>query len=208
VKILRTLTVGGVVFLALLLQAQEPPLTVTVKSLEDRTKRGTLSDRREFVRGDTGKWNDKATLQHAPPIQQKPSGMLLDDWADELAGKKAVTTAADDNWLIFRSRQFDDNDRVWIEKIERRGHAFTVELNEATWQGKYFKSFTYYEVTAVNLGPLPPGTYTVKWLVKPLTFKQLEKPAQPNRDNKDNWPIDEQPTGAKPVELQAAFSVP
>lgn len=206
-RLLRTCTIGGAACAALLLHAQEAPPATNLKALRERTERGTLSDQREFVRGDTGKWNDKATLQHAPPLQQKPPGMSLDNWAEELAETKAATTATDDNWLIFRTRQLDDNDRVWIEKIERRGNEFTVELNEAIWRGRYFKTFTYYEVTAVNLGPLPPGNYSVKWLVKPLTFKQLEKPAQPNRDNKENWPIDEQPAGDKPAELQAAFTV-
>ncbi|MEQ1859079.1 MAG: hypothetical protein ABMA13_04020 [Chthoniobacteraceae bacterium] len=189
---------------AMLLQAQE---SQTIKAVKDRSERGTLSDQRQMVRGDTGKWSDKSTLQHAPPLRQKPQGVSLDDWADQLAEKNVATTSGDDNWLIFRSRQLDDNDRVWIEKIERRGSEFTVVLHEAIWQGNYFKTFTYYEVTAVNLGPLPPGNYSVKWLVKPLTFKQLEKPAQPNRDNKDNWPIDEQPAAGKPVGLRAAFSV-
>lgn len=189
---------------AMLLQAQE---SQTIKALKDRSERGTLSDKREIVRGDTGKWNDKATLRHAPPIQQKPQGVSLDDWADALADKQAATTAADDNWLIFRTRQLDDNDRVWIEKIERRGHEFIVVLNEAIWQGNYFKTFTYYEVTAVNLGPLPPGNYSVKWIVKPLTFKQLEKPREAQQNYQTNWPTDDQPSAGKPVELQAAFSV-
>ena len=124
-----------------------------------------------------------------------------------MAEKTPQTKTTDDNWLIFRTRQLDDSDRVWVEKIERRGNEFTVTMSEAIWQGRYQKTFTYYEVTAVNLGPLPPGDYEVKWVVKPLTFKQLEKPALPNRDNKDNWPTDEQPAGGKPVELQTAFSV-
>ncbi len=189
---------------AMILHAQEPQ---TIKALKERSERGTLSDQRQMVRGDTGKWSDQPTLQHAPPIQQKPQGMSLDDWADQLAEKKAATTAADDHWLIFRTRQLDDNDRVWIEKIERRGNEFTVVLHEAIWQGKYFKTFTYYEVTAVNLGPLPPGNYTVKWLVKPLAFKQLEKPREAQNNYQTNWPTDEQPAAGKPAELQAAFSV-
>ena len=186
------------------LHAQEATM---IKAVKERAERGTLSDRREMVRGDTGKWSDAATLRHAPLIQHKPQGVSLDDWADQLAGKKSPATATDDNWLIFRTRQLDDNDRVWVEKIERRGNEFSVVLSEAVWQGRYNKTFTYYEVTAVNLGPLPPGDYTVKWIVQPLTFKQLGKSAQPNRDNKDNWPMDEQPAGARPAGLQAAFSV-
>ncbi|MFN0077293.1 MAG: hypothetical protein ACKVY0_12550 [Prosthecobacter sp.] len=179
----------------------------TLKKVKDRSQRGTLSDQRQLVRGDTGKWNDSATLQHAPAIQQKPQGMSLDDWADELAEKKPATTASDDNWLLFRTRHLDDNDRVWIEKIERSGNTFTITMHEAIWQGNYFKTFTYYEVTAVNLGKLPSGNYTVKWIVKPLIFKQLEKPREAQNNYHTNWPLDDQPGSVQPVELKAAFSV-
>jgi hypothetical protein len=191
-----------VMLLAAACLAQQP-----IKTLTDRAARGTLSDRREIIRGDSGKWNDKPTLQHAPPIERKPPGLALDHWAEQLPAGKYEATANDDNWLIFRTRQLDDNDRVWIEKIERRGQEFTVVLDEAIWQGNYFKTFTYYEVLGVNLGKLPPGDYSVRWIVNPLTFKQLEKPAQPNRDRKDNWPIDERPAASQPVELKAAFTV-
>ena len=178
-----------------------------LKAVTERTQRGTLSDQRQLVRGDTGKWSDAAKLQHAPPLSQKPQGVSLDDWADQLAEKTPQTKAADDNWLIFRTRQLDDNDRVWIEKIERRGNEFTVVLNEAIWQGRYQKTFTYYEVTAVNLGKLPPGDYTVKWIVQPLTFKQLEKPREAQNNYQTNWPADEQPGSAKAVEVKTAFLV-
>ncbi|MDZ4287317.1 MAG: hypothetical protein U0984_05135 [Prosthecobacter sp.] len=202
-KSLRTMMIWGLMGGAMLLVAQE----TTLKAVKELTERGTLSDQRQIVRGDTGKWNDAAKLQHAPPIEKKPQGMSLDDWADLLEEEKFTTTATDDNWLIFRTRQLDDNDRVWVERIERRGNEFTILLNEAIWQGRYNKTFTYYEVAAVNLGKLPPGNYSVKWQVKPLTFKQIEKPPQPNRDTKENWPTDEQPATGKPVELRATFSV-
>ncbi len=195
----------AVVGITMVIQAQEP--LTTLKSLKERSARGTLSDERQIVRGDTGKWNDTATLQHAPPFQRKPQGMSLDDWADELKESKSPTKADEDNWIIFRSRQLDDNDRVWVDKVEQRGREFIIHLNEAIWQGKYNKTFTYYEVVAVNLGKLPPGNYSVKWVVYPHTFKQLEKPQQPNKDSKENWPIDEQPSSRKPTELQAEFSV-
>jgi hypothetical protein len=187
-----------------MLNSQE---STVIKTVKDRAQRGTLSDQRQLVRGDTGKWNDAAMLQHAPPFAQKPQGMSLDDWADELSEKKPATTTADDNWLIFRTRQLDDNDRVWIEKIERSGNAFTITMHEAIWQGNYFKTFTYYEVDAVNLGKLPPGAYTVKWIVKPLTFKQLEKPREAQNNYQTNWPMDDRPSSGKPVELKANFSV-
>jgi hypothetical protein len=189
---------------AALLHAQE---STVIKAVKDRAERGTLSDQRQLVRGDTGKWNDSATLQHAPPLAQKPQGMSLDDWAEQLAEQKPKTKATDDNWLIFRTRQMDDNDRVWIEKIERSCNAFTITMHEAIWQGNYFKTFTWYEVTAVNLGKLPAGDYTVKWIVKPLTFKQLEKPREAQNNYQNNWPTDDQPGSNKPVELKTVFSV-
>lgn len=202
-KTLCIMVAGGAAFLAVLLPAQDSKPAATVRALKDRAERGTLSDRRERVRGDTGKWNDSALLWHAPPVQRKPEGLSLDDWADQLADKKFSATPNDDNWLIFRSRQLDDNDRTWVEKIERRGDEFTVTLNEAIWQGTYRKTFTYYEVVAVNLGKLPAGKYSVKWLVTPLKFTQFEGPGAP----KDGWPKDEQPGGAKPLALSIAFSV-
>lgn len=174
-----------------------------LKSVQERAQRGTLSDQRQLVRGDTGKWNDAAMLLHTT----KPAGMPLDEWMDEANEKKAVVTAADENWLLFRTRQLDDNDRVWIEKIERSGNSFTVTMHEAIWQGKYFKTFTWYEVTAVNLGKLPAGDYTVTWIVKPLTFKQLEKPRDAIRDYQTNWPTDDQPGEKKPVDLKTKFTV-
>lgn len=183
-----------------MLHAQE---STVIKAVKDRTERGTLSDQRQFVRGDTGKWNDAAMLLHT----KKPTGMPLDDWIDEWNEKKPQTTAEDENWLFFRTRQLDDNDRVWIEKIERSGNAFTITMHEAIWQGNYFKTFTWYEVTAVNLGKLPPGAYSVKWIVKPLTFKQLEKPREAQNNYQTNWPTDEQSGGGKLIELKASFSI-
>lgn len=186
------------------LQGQEPQV---VKAVKTRAERGTLSDQRQLVRGDTGKWSDAATLLHAPSPAKRPQGMSLDDWMDELIEKKPSTTAADDNWLLFRTRQLDDNDRVWIEKIERSGNAFTITMHEAIWQGNYFKTFTWYEVTAVNLGKLPPGDYSVTWIVKPLVFKQLEKPREAQNNYQTNWPTDDKPGEAKAVEVKAAFLV-
>jgi hypothetical protein len=192
---------AGMVTGSLLLPAQEPQ---TLKAVRERVERGTLSDQRQIVRGDSGKWNDAATLQHAPPI---PKGMKLDDWADEVAEKAPQATSGEDHWLLFRTRQLDDNDRVWIEKIERRGSEFTVTMHEAIWQGNYSKTFTYYEVAAVNLGRLPPGSYTVKWIVRPVAFRQLEKPREAQNNYQSNWPIDDRPAERKPVTLALEFHV-
>lgn len=206
-KFLSNPVTCGLLLLAGLAAAPDTQPAVTLRVLTDRTQRGSLSDGREIVRGDSGRWNDRASLQLVPPITQRPRGLSLDDWGEQWTGKAVAATAADENWLIFRTRQLDDNDRVWVERIERLGNEFTVTMSEAIWKGNYFKTFTYYEVLAVNLGRLPPGEYTVKWVVTPLTFKQLAKPAPSGRESKDHWPLDEQPSDGKPVELRVGFSV-
>lgn len=171
---------------------------------KDRTKRGKLHDAVQLVRGDSGKWNDDAQLLLAPPIARKPAKTTLDAWADELAKKKPELTDKDDCWLILRTEQLNDNDRVWVERIDRQGNQITVVANQAKWQGKYFRNFTYYAVIAVKLGKLEPGKYDVKWMMQPFTFAKFDG------DGKaldSNWPKDERPADRKPVELRLAFSV-
>jgi hypothetical protein len=98
---------------------------------------------------------------------------------------------------------------VWVERIERRGNEFVVVLNQAIWRGNYFKTFTYYQVVAVNLGKLAPGGYKAKWIIKPMEFKNFEDPGRPqDSQQKLNWPKDEKPAaGKKEVELSVAFTV-
>src|SRR5262245_31377032 len=86
---------------------------------KDRAKRAALHNSVQQGRGDSGKWNDDARLQHAPPIEKKPTKLSLDGWADQLLKRPVVLTDKDDNWLILRTEQLDDNDRVWVERIER-----------------------------------------------------------------------------------------
>ena len=182
------------------------------RTLTERAKRGTLQDVFQNVRGDTGRWSDEPKLAIAPPIEKKPAKTSLDDWLDQLLEKPThVSTAGDDSWLLLRTRQLDDNDRLWVERIERRGNQFTVVLNEAIWQGKYFKTFTYYHVYGVNLGKLPPGDYEAKWVIVPMTFKQFEGDGRPatfvaGRQN-NNWSKDDAPAEKKPVELRTKFNV-
>lgn len=187
-----------------LLVAQEGRV---LKLVKDGAERGRLSDARQIVRGDSGKWSDVAELRPAPPLARKPAGLALDAWLEEMADRAVELAAGEEVWLLYRSRQLDDNDRLWIERIERSGKAFTVTLHEAIWQGDYFKTFTYHEVGAVNLGRLPAGEYTVTWRVLPLQFRQLEKPREAQRDYVTNWPIDAQPGAGEPVVLTARFRV-
>lgn len=184
-------------------EAAPPSTTPPVRQLKDRSERGKLADASETVRGDSGKWNDAPKLQPMPAPARKPSGRSLDDWADEISATPYQPKPGDENWVLFRSRQLDDNDRVWVESVERQGNAFVIVSNEAVWQGNYFKTFTYYQALAINLGRLEPGRYTVKWIVKPLEFTRFEDPGRPQ----DNWPKDEKPANQKPVELTTAFTV-
>lgn len=165
------------------------------KTLKDRAKRGTLADGRQHVRGDSGKWSLAPRLQHAPPIGLKPDKLPLDEWADQLLKKPLPVTSGQENWLLFRTRQLDDNDRLWVERIERRGNQFTVFANQARWTGKYRRNFTYHAVLGVNLGKLEPGKYQARWVVKPLVFSVFESPGTP----RDNWPKDARPADPKPA---------
>lgn len=179
------------------------------RTLKEDSARDTLLDALEKVRGDSGKWNDDPKLQHAPPLSRKPAKMSLDDWYDRLERtRRRPPTPHDDNWLLFKSRQLDDNDRQWVERIERRGNQFTVTLHQAIWQGRYQKSFTYYNVLGVKLGQLAPGTYQVTWIIKPLEFKQFAGDGRPrDAQRRENWPRNEMPADKKAVALKTEFRV-
>ncbi|MCI0682978.1 MAG: hypothetical protein L0Y71_12830 [Gemmataceae bacterium] len=177
------------------------------KESKDRAQRAALHGSAQQVRGDSGKWNDAPLLQHAPPIGQKPAKMSLDAWADQLLKRKVDLTDKDDHWLIFRTEQLDDNDRVWVERIERRGQKITVVANQAKWQGKYFRNFTYYQVIGVNLGKLEPGNYEAKWLIQPLVFARFDGDGKAQNNKQTNWPKDERAAPKKPAELRLTFTV-
>lgn len=169
-----------------------------------------VQNAREMVRGDSGKWNDTAILQVIPPPSRKPPGMNLDAWGDSLLENPSVPGAGEETWILFRTRQLDDNDRVWVEKMEREGNTITVKMREAVWQGNYFKTFTYYGVLAVNLGKLPSGHYTVKWITEPLVFTKFDGDGRPFARNgvPQNWPADSRPLAEPPVVLEESLVVP
>ncbi|MCI0641322.1 MAG: hypothetical protein L0Y72_21020 [Gemmataceae bacterium] len=195
---------GGPIFVSLAILAMPLCAQDWTKESKDRAKRAALHDSAQLVRGDSGKWNEDALLQHAPPIAQKPAKLSLDAWCDQLKKKKVELTDKDDNWLIFRTAQLDDNDRVWVERIERRGQEITVALNQAKWKGKYFRNFTYYQVIAVNLGKLEPGKYETKWIIQPLVFAKFDGDG---KALEANWPKDERPADKKPTKLRLTFTV-
>lgn len=210
----RTIMVVALALLAAPLLSQDarpaapPSGNEWTRTLAQRTDRGTLGDQQQMVRGDSGKWNDEPRLQHLPAPQQRTPGQSLDDWADQMAEKEFRPTAADENWLVFRTKQLDDNDRVWVERIERKGNEFVIVLNQAIWRGKYFKTFTYYQVVAVNLGKLAPGSYKARWIIKPMEFTSFEDPGRPqDSQQKLVWPKDEKAAAGREVELSTAFTV-
>lgn len=174
------------------------------KESKDRAKRTALHGGSQLVRGDSGKWSDEARLQYVPPLGQKPAKTTLDAWADQLLKKKVELTDQDDHWLIFRTEQLDDNDRVWVERIERRGQQITVVVSQAKWQGKYFRNFTCFEVIALNLGKLTAGKYEVKCAIQPLVFARFDGDGKPVNSN---YPRDERPAEKKSTELRLMFSV-
>ena len=201
----RGLIILSLVVVSLPLRAQQKTgANEKTKEPKERAKRTALHDSAQRVRGDSGKWSDEARLQHAPPIGQKPPKATLEDWSDQLLKKKVELTEKDDNWLILRTEQLDDNDRIWVERIERRGQKITVVANLAKWQGKYFRNFTHYQVIGVNLGKLEAGKYETRWIIQPLVFNKFDG------DGKaldKNWPKDERPAAKKPAEWRRTFSV-
>jgi hypothetical protein len=174
-----------------------------VRSLSERGQRGTLHAAQEQVRGDSGKWRDDPALQHVPAVSQKPQRLKLDDWADQWLERRYAPAENDGNCLLLRTRQLDDNDRVWVERVERRGNKLTVVVKEAVWQGRYSKNFTYYGVIGVDVGQLPPGVYEATCSVQRLEFREFEDPGK----RTESWPRGERAAGDEPVELRVTFTV-
>ena len=177
------------------------------KTLKDRTKRGTLRDVQQFVRGDTGKWNDRAGWNASRRFNVNQARYAARRLGRSALRKRSVQfKPQDDNWLLFHSRQLNDNDRIWIESIERKGNRFTIVAAEAVWQGRYRKNFTFHTLLGVNLGKLGPGKYAATWIVKSLAFDKFERPSTP-RNARNNWPKDDRAADRKPTELTVTFRI-
>lgn len=173
------------------------------KAISDRAQRGTLHDALQVVRGDSGRWSDACALRMAPSLQRKPASTSFDDWFDELSAQAPPLAARDDVYLLLRTAQLDDNDRLWLQRVERRGNSLHVVFQHAVWQGYYRKNFTYYQVFAVQLGPLEPGTYEVTCGIEPLAFTKFGGDGRPQ----DNWPADDEPADRPPVELSTSLII-
>lgn len=197
-----SLTIANFTGHALICRADEP---TPLKTLTDQPNRSKLHDAALLVRGDSGRWQDIERWCHSTTPPAKPAGgrFALDDWLDAATVKQFTPTGDDDNWLLFSTRQLNDNDRVWVERIERQGNRIKVVVSQATWRGKYFKNFTVFHVIGVNLGRLEPGTYEATCVVMPTIFTRFDRISQ----QADNWPADASPVDHKPIELSASFSV-
>ena len=162
------------------LPAADPNVRKWVKTADTPKDRAGMYAVVERVDGGKGAM-DKDLLHHAPPLSAKPAGKSLEEWFTILLFSNIRLNPDDEKFLFFCSRQVNDKDLMWIERIERDGNHFTIHMKRAIWQGVYHANVLYHSVYAVNLGRLPESRYTVEWIVEPLEFTQLDK---------DGWPAD------------------
>ena len=172
------------------------------RQLKEDDQRDALHDRGERVRGDSGKWSDAPRVQHVI-LARKPEKLSLSDWSEQMSENEDKARHGDESWLLIQTQQLNDNDRGWVERIERKGDRFTVKVNRATWQGAYRKNCTYHQILAARLGKLEPGSYQATCVIHPLEFKEFTG----TRGQGDHWSTGEQPSGEKPRELGIQFDV-
>ena len=174
----------------------QPAETKVLRQLKGTDDRGTLRDAGQKVRG--GKSTKRDELQHSHPLKPRHK-KALDATFENLKESDFQLTTNDDNWLLFRSKQVNDNDIEWIERIEQQGDTFTITMNRAIWDGAdYAKNITYHNVFGVNLGKLPAGKYTVKWMINTSSFATFDERRLPKVLKKSQ---------SKSVVLSATFSV-
>ncbi len=173
-----------------------PGDTTWVNAVSEPSDRGTqhfayqkVRDRRTRNEDQFRHWR----MWHRDDIRE------LDEQFDA-AGKVRVSySPRDENLLMFRSRQLNDLDRIWIERVERDGKQFTITAHRAIWGGVYTRNISYFDVFAVRIGKLPAGDYRAKLIIKPLTFMKYDE---------NRWPIGERPSRAeRPTELNVDFRI-
>jgi hypothetical protein len=142
----------------------------------------TLSHVHEYVRPSSGVTSKEDQLIVVPG--PKPKERTPSQWFN--SGLKADNDLAADQeaWLLFRSKQLSDFDRMWVERVERADDTFTVTMSRAIWLGPYAANATFHEVHGVNLGKLPAGKYTVKWIVRESGYEEFGKDGWPPKDRK------------------------
>ena len=151
--------------------------------IQEPKKREPLHDVLQEVRGKRSKQDQLWVVPGGPHILRMSKEGNLSVWLDTLAFKQQVALMADkDTWLLFRSKQLNDNDRVWIESIDRskvgRGR-IEVVCRRAVWNGRATENATYHPVFGVNLGRLAAGTYEATWVVRECSFREFDEERRP-----------------------------
>ncbi|MFT7639823.1 MAG: HEAT repeat protein [Pirellulaceae bacterium] len=173
--------------------------TTWLNSVRQPSDRGTLHSVHQKVRID--RFSEKDQFQHGRALPVG-SDTELDIHFEQTVKYRSLLSPRNDNFLMFRSRQLNDNDRMWIESVERDGDLFTVVAQRAIWTADYAKNITFYDVFAINLGRLPEGKYRAKWIIKPLEHGLTDEVDAEGR------PKIEQPSESeKQTELSATFTI-
>ncbi len=152
-----------------------------LKQVTQPSDRGKLHDAHQKLHG-----NPRATINdellHVPPVDEIAKYTDYDAWFNTIKKRGKVTVAADKNqWVMFRSTQVNDNDRMWIDRIERRGDTFTIHMTRAIWRGVYTRNVTFHELFGVNLGKLPAGRYKAVWVITPAAYKDPDARGYPKQ---------------------------
>lgn len=111
----------------------------------------------------------------------KSDDQTLTQWFDSVArrAKPYQPTAGENTWLLFRSSGIGSQDRLRIESVHRQGSAFTVTMEYERYVGSEFARGVVHPEFSVDLGKLPAGEYTVKWVIHRFWFGPQ---VQPTRD--------------------------
>eukprot|EP00913_Durusdinium_trenchii_P013392 g12573.t1 len=167
--------------------------TYILKQVKTPADRGTLHDAYQRVRRPP---TTRDELRYVKPISRKPARQSLKQWFDDRGAW--IHSARDEAWVLFRSKHFSDNDRMWIQKITRKGNHFTVVMHRGIWLGPYYRNVGFHEYHGVNFGKLAPGDYKVAWLVMDQGFTKIDA---------RGFPADGKPFEIVTARLSTSFTV-
>lgn len=174
------------------------PAAKVLKQVKTSKDRGKLRDAYQKSRNRKKTTHDEF-LRATHPADRIYSYIDLDGWFDvNKKSKKRHLTTGDNNWLMFRSKQVDDQVKSWVTANERNGDPFTIRMTRSVWTGNYTVNITYHDVIGVNLGKLPAGKYKAKWIIDRASHKEFDK---------ENWPTDDAIIKKQEVELLTSFVV-
>ncbi len=163
----------------------------------DLRKPRELEDAREDVQGAAaGAGPAGFSIQHAPAYSAAKGSLSAYDAG--MREKDFQLTAADDASLLVRGERLDENDRAWIERVERRGGDILVVVSLARWSGTYYWNTPCRPHFAIDLGRLPPGNYVAACVLERFEFTEFAP---------DGRPKDPVPHPEPPPPVQAGFSI-